>query len=93
MVSMSYSAMRGKSKVLVKCVQCPSCADLIYSRAVHDYHHCSCGEVMVDGGFEYLRYGWKDKMPKVIKKFIRSNEKQLYEDWNKRINKFGTIKQ
>jgi len=35
--------------------QCRKCGDVIFSSHVHDYVECSCGEVMVDGGNDYLR--------------------------------------
>ncbi len=78
-------------KTLVKCVQCTNCGDLIYSRARHDFHGCSCCELNVDGGFDYLRVlgNWNQK---VIKKFINASKKELYFDWSKGINKYGTIK-
>lgn len=36
-------------------LQCPSCADVIYSITRHDYRHCKCGETMIDGGRDYTR--------------------------------------
>lgn len=35
---------------------CPNCEDRIYSRFRHDYQTCTCQQVMVDGGMEYLRH-------------------------------------
>jgi len=79
-------------KTKVGCVQCPNCLDLIYSRAHHDFRHCSCGDTFVDGGFDYMRCGGKniDKI-KVVNKFVPVSRQELYDDWNKRINKYGRI--
>ena len=75
--------------------QCPSCLDIIYSRANYDFRSCSCGEISVDGGFSCYggRVLWKDKIPthKIIK--VEATQKELYEDWNYHINKFGLIKE
>lgn len=40
-------------------IQCLVCGDIIESYHRHDYKHCSCGNAMIDGGSDYLRYGWK----------------------------------
>jgi hypothetical protein len=34
---------------------CDSCKDVIYSSYRHDMAYCSCGDVFVDGGFDYMR--------------------------------------
>lgn len=84
------------SKTLVTCVQCSNCGDIIYSRARHDYHSCSCEGVMIDGGFNYVRTGHNDRIcsePKVFKKFVKGvTRRDLYDDWNYRTNKYGAIK-
>jgi hypothetical protein len=36
------------------------CFDIIESKHRHDYVTCSCGEISVDGGKDYLRRGAKD---------------------------------
>jgi ribosomal protein L37AE/L43A len=78
-------------KTKVSCVVCPSCKDVIYSRARHDFHRCSCGEVAVDGGFDYLKISYKTVRPEVIVKEIDASKQELYDDWNNRLNKFGFI--
>lgn len=35
---------------------CPICDEDVYSTHRHDCKRCSCGNVMVDGGMEYLRH-------------------------------------
>jgi len=39
-------------------VKCPFCAQVIISHRGHDFHRCDCGYTFVDGGRQYLRYGW-----------------------------------
>ena len=39
----------------VQAIVCPKCGDTLFSRARHDFRYCSCGEVAVDGGFDYVR--------------------------------------
>lgn len=79
-------------------VKCNVCKEIIFSRARHDFHYCSCGNTFVDGGFDYLRFGCSNEagMPKVVTGTISctvsSTTKELYDDWNKGRNKFGTVK-
>ena len=76
------------SKIRVQTLTCPKCGDEIYSRARHDFHYCSCGEkgIFVDGGFDYLRYGWandiKRETIKIRYRFVNATKAQLYYDWN-----------
>lgn len=36
---------------------CMKCSDIIESRSGHDFKHCSCGEMFIDGGLNYMRCG------------------------------------
>lgn len=59
--------MKKISKIIwgVKCVVCNV---RLFSFHRHDYKLCGCSnETMVDGGREYLRYGWLVLKPKRIK--------------------------
>lgn len=47
-------------------IQCTSCDDIIESTSVHDYVTCKCKDTTLDGGNEYLRYGWKKELPIII---------------------------
>lgn len=45
-------------------VQCPRCMKRMFSFHVHDFKYCGCyNEVFIDGGREYLRFGWKVQKP------------------------------
>lgn len=48
--------------MIVRGLRCPKCDDVIWSRSRHDYRHCSCGAVMIDGGRDYTRYGWNPEI-------------------------------
>ena len=74
-------------------VKCNACGTTIYSRAVHDYHSCPCEKTTVDGGFEYLRFGYEPDVgsPQVVEIEIDATKEDCYRDWNKRIDKLGTI--
>lgn len=41
--------------ILSNSVICLECNDTIYSKHRHDFVQCSCGNIAVDGGMEYLR--------------------------------------
>lgn len=50
-------------------VQCPECSKRMFSFYRHDYKLCGCpNDTMVDGGRDYLRFGWASggKMPKRV---------------------------
>ena len=77
----------------VNAVQCPECKDIIFSRARHDFHYCSCGYVFIDGGFDYCRFGAKDlNKVKSMQIDVNATAKDLYDDWANNKNKFGLIK-
>lgn len=38
--------------------RCRKCGDVIESFHRHDYKHCKCGSISVDGGKAYIRRGW-----------------------------------
>lgn len=79
-------------KTRVSTIICPSCKVEMYSRARHDFHGCKCG-TFVDGGFDCLRYGWPNGFDKPTgrTRYVAATRAELYDDWNKRINKFGFI--
>jgi hypothetical protein len=73
-------------------VICRKCDLEMYSRARHDFHGCKCG-TFVDGGFDYLRYGWPGGTEKPTGKtrYVNATRQELYDDWNKQNNKYGFI--
>jgi len=75
----------------VMAVKCLKCGDTIYSRAQHDFHYCSCKSVGIDGGRQYTRIigDIKDIQEKQIN--IKASQKELYEDWNLKRDKYGLI--
>lgn len=84
------------TKTRVWTVTCPNCRKEIYSRARHDYHTCGCPfQTMVDGGFSgYIRYGGKDiglLRGSFRYRFVNATKQELYDDWNRRIDRFGRI--
>ena len=84
------------NKTKVNIVICSSCGEGIYSVSRHDYHRCSCGNTTIDGGFDYLRYGWKSGCTPtaLLKCYVNATKQELYNDyaWNLRTpRKFGTI--
>ena len=74
-------------------IKCNKCGDIIYSRAVHDFHWCKCNAVAVDGGLSYLRIvGNKEDWTRVEIELPIDGMKGrgiLYDDWNHSKNKYG----
>lgn len=60
------SDIYGTQRLLRNQAQCLRCGDVIESTHVHDLVSCSCGQLFVDGGLEYLRRGgdpeWYDEL-------------------------------
>lgn len=72
-------------------VVCPSCKQFIFSRARHDCHYCKCGDIYVDGGFECMRVGFMKAVPKTETREVPATKKELYDDWNKGTDLYGSI--
>ncbi len=83
--------VNGDKMIKVNAIECSNCHDVIYSRAVHDFHYCSCEETFIDGGFDYIRYGG-NIVGRPFQIDVNATKRELYDDWNKRDDKFGLIK-
>lgn len=78
----------------VTAIKCPKCGDIIFSRAHHDFHSCSCGAISIDGGFEYFRclFATDIDSPEPFKLNVEPTRQQLYDDRNLRKDKYGILK-
>lgn len=79
----------------VHALRCLTCNTTVYSRTTHDRRHCLCQNIAIDGGFDYIKISWVDKNTFVQYPEYEIGEvtkEELYNDWNKRINKYGFIK-
>lgn len=79
----------------VKGVKCPCCKEIIYSRTRHDFKHCSCGKIFIDGGRDYIRYGSTKDIINDIEIYeieLDATEIDLINDWNYYKKKYGCIK-
>ena len=63
----------------------------MYSRARHDFRSCPCGDISVDGGFDYARISYKSSSPRPVDFKIAQTKEQLYDDWNKRADRYGMV--
>ena len=78
----------------VTAIKCPKCGDIIFSRALHDFHSCSCNTISIDGGFAYTRILFSTGIKKSPEPFdleVEQTPMELYEDWNFSKDKFGVI--
>lgn len=80
-----------KNLLKVIAIKCPSCGDTVFSRTQHDCRGCTCGEIFIDGGFNYNRVGFKTKKPNLFQIKVEQTKKQLYHDWNYSKDEFGLI--
>ena len=82
----------------INAIKCLKCGDTIYSRYRHDFHWCSCESCAVDGGFDYLKIigkkeDWESVQINILEnKTDNEVKKILFDDWNKRKNKYGLLK-
>jgi len=44
-----------RDKIKRNAAQCLLCNDIIESKHRHDFVSCSCGNIAVDGGLDYIR--------------------------------------
>lgn len=71
----------------VTAVTCSHCGNTIYSRAIHDFRTCTCGETFIDGGPEYVRTNASET--ETVR--VNCTKENLYKDYNLGINKYGII--
>lgn len=91
-----------EEQMKIKAIRCPKCGDVIYSRARHDFHWCTCKLIGVDGGFDYTKYCIRLEEGRIdwvaptsvlqIELEVDVTEKKLYKDWNLGINKYGIVR-
>ena len=48
-------------KIISNKIKCKKCGDIIESKDVNEMKRCSCGQVAVDGGLQYLKRLFKNK--------------------------------
>jgi len=80
--------------MIVQGIECLKCGTQIFSRARHDLRFCSCGNSVIDGGFDYKKVSVLDN-PNTIREIeieVNATEVDLYRDWAEGIDKYGLIK-
>jgi hypothetical protein len=81
-----------KNKTIVTAAFCKECNVWIYSRSRHDQQYCPKTCIAIDGGRSYIKLCFSCNAPKTKKFTINATEQELYDDWNTRGHKYGTIK-
>lgn len=80
-------------KTKVPAIKCRNCGDTVFSRARHDFRSCSCGKVSIDGGFSgYTKVCGNADDFEYTSVTLDKSEADLFSDWNKRVDKYGIIK-
>lgn len=74
----------------ISAIKCLKCGDKIFSRARHDFHGCGCQDCFIDGGFDYLKISGDNF--EIVEIDVDVSKEELYNDWNKGIDKHGVIK-
>lgn len=47
-------------EIVKNSAMCKDCKDILTSRYRHDFQMCSCGNLAVDGGHDYIKRSVKD---------------------------------
>lgn len=76
--------------------KCLICGDQIYSAFRHDYKICTCGNVIVDGGQNYIRHGWVDETKREDKSIVMDHDLHLelietIEEGGKSLTSYGVL--
>lgn len=58
LVLLGDDLMAAERRLLRNAARCNICDETVESRHRHDYAMCSCENLSVDGGLDYLRRGW-----------------------------------
>lgn len=53
-----YFYNQGKSVIVENSAKCYKCDTIVKSLSRHDFQECSCGNIFVDGGYDYIRQGF-----------------------------------
>ncbi len=79
-------------------IHCNLCGDNIQSYYRHDFKYCKCGNAMIDGGLDYVHYGYRGE-PDTITHFYMFMEdhpfsliRQYYYRWNNVIQEYVLLK-
>jgi hypothetical protein len=76
----------------VEAVKCLKCKSIVFSRARHDFRTCECGDVSIDGGFDYCKLSHKtDARMEFFLLGVSATPQALYDDWNNQRDKFGSV--
>ena len=69
-----------KRTILRNRVKCLMCGDTIESRHRHDFVPCSCGNVAVDGGLDYIKRSFKTGQFTELSEFKETPQRLLRPD-------------
>ena len=53
-------------KITKNSAKCLLCGDVLVSEHRHDFKSCSCGNLSVDGGNDYIRRGWSGSKDTIL---------------------------
>lgn len=70
-------------------IQCPKCKELLFSMSRHDFHYCLCGACFIDGGRDYLSYGWSSDINAADIKRVTKSHKRVKDTKLSRKPKLG----
>lgn len=66
--------------------------EIIFSRARHDFRNDKTKEIAIDGGFDYHKISFHSDADFCMVIFeLDVTKKELFDDWNHRRNKYGSL--
>lgn len=76
----------------INAIKCKGCGDIVFSRAVHDMRFCHCCKTAQDGGFLYQKIAFDPDIGyEHVDIDLPVTKEELYDDWNKGLDKFGVV--
>jgi hypothetical protein len=76
----------------INAIQCPNCKDIVYSRAKYDKRFCGCGDVAIEGGFDYRKISFRGMSPTSLEIDVDIDKVTLANDYSSKANKYGLLK-
>jgi hypothetical protein len=80
-----------KENMKIGAIKCRKCGDIIWSRAAHDFHWCTCESVAIDGGINPHKFVGNAEDYEQMELNLNITADEAYDDWNYSTNKLGTL--
>ena len=77
--------------MILNAVKCSKCKDIIFNRTSHDSHYCKCRLTYISGSPDLYIQWSTSQSPLEIRLELDITQQQLFDDWNLRTDKYGSL--